>query len=153
MDQIHVDHDFVMIASFWEQRTPTEKYFTLIGAAKIRLPQWERLWSPFTIAQPEELDSVVKVRTINYLDARSATRKKKRQYLMHAAHAATIVINPKIQEKQRRVQCSLPYHSFWQLGLETPRPADQPVFWTRPFQNPVPSTPREFKRGSVLPES
>lgn len=42
--QRQINHDFLMIVGFWEQRTPTEKWFVDIGCALFRAADWEALW-------------------------------------------------------------------------------------------------------------
>ena len=148
--QIRIDYDFVMIAGFWEQRTATDKFFTQIGAARITRGRWQSLWSPITTTQIYLLDSAVKDRKVHYVDTRLAAQEIKQRYRFDTA---TIVVNPKIDsKKQRRVQCSIPNSSFWELVGETPRPTDNPIFWNRPFKNPVKSSARKFKKDSAPPE-
>jgi hypothetical protein len=62
-----------------------------------------------------------------------------------AVHTSTLVINPKIDSKtQRRIQCSLPYATFWNFAGRKHLPQDNPELWGHIFPNPIKSSARTF---------
>lgn len=140
--QRQIDHDYLMIVGFWEQRTPSEKWIVEIGYAKFTAADWQRLWGQLGIDEIASIDVTVK----NLAEHYSTVRTKAQEWKKRASvRTSTIVINPKIDSKhQRRIQCSLPYLSFWQQASRIPQPNDAPDLWGCPFPNPILSAPRTF---------
>lgn len=140
--QRQIDHDFLMIVGFWEQRTPTEKWIVDIGCAAFDSASWQSLWGKLTLAEIQQIDRVVKNMGEHY----STVRVKAQQWkMLPAVGTSTLVINPKIDSKtQRRIQCSLPYSSFWKYAGRKPAPQDGPELWGHVFPNPIRSSARTF---------
>lgn len=143
--QRSTDQPFVMIAGFWHQRTKTEKWFEAIGAAKFSAKAWASLWGTLTLERIAELDALVKDTSIRYDVVRRRAQEWK---ALHADDSGSrIVLNPKIDSKtQRRVQCSLPFDVFWEFAGEEPVRLDAPELYGIPFENPIVSRARTFKK-------
>ncbi len=140
--QRQIDHDFLMIVGFWEQRTTTEKWFVDIDCAMFRAADWQALWGRLTLAEISATDAVVKNQGTHYSAVRAEAQNWKRQ---PSVQTSTLVINPKIDSKtQRRIQCSLPNRSFWQMVGREPQKCDNPKLWNQVFPNPVKSSARTF---------
>jgi hypothetical protein len=102
--QRRIDIPFVMIAGFWKQRTPTEKWFETIGVAKFSTAEWSSLWGTLTIEQISLIDSRIKDLGLPYVTARRDAQQWKHDCV--SSSGAELVINPKIDSKrQRRIQC------------------------------------------------
>jgi hypothetical protein len=140
--QRQIDNDFLMIVGFWEQRTANEKWIVDIGCAAFNLGAWQKLWGQLTLDDISRIDQVVKNMSEHY----SIVRAKAQAWKIKAAiHASTLVINPKIDSKtQRRVQCSLPYSTFWNFAGRKHLPQDNPDLWGHVFPNPIKSSARTF---------
>jgi hypothetical protein len=140
-----INHPFVMIVGFWRQRTPTEKWFEEIGVAKIPIAAWNSLWGTLTIEQISLIDSKIKDLSLPYATARLDAQQWKHDYVSRSG--VELVINPKIDSKrQRRIQCSLPFSTFWRFVSRNPLPSDTPNLFMVPFKNPVISGSRTFKQ-------
>jgi hypothetical protein len=140
--QRQIDHDFLMIVGFWEQRTSTEKWFVDIGYAVFRAGDWQAVWGHLTLAEIAAIDVIVKNQGTHYSIVRAAAQAWKRQPLVRTA---SLVINPKIDTKtQRRIQCSVPNPFFWRVAGREPRRNDAPALWGIVFPNPVISSARTF---------
>jgi hypothetical protein len=140
--QRQIDHNFLMIVGFWEQRTANEKWIVDIGCAAFESAAWLKLWGQLTLEDISSIDRVVKNMNEHY----SIVRVKAQQWKIKiAVHASTLVINPKIDSKtQRRIQCSLPYTTFWNCAGRNPMPQDYPELWGHVFPNPIKSSARTF---------
>lgn len=146
--QRNIEEPFLMVAGFWRQRSSAEKWFEDIGYAKFSRESWNSLWGNLSLRQLAELDELVKDMTTHY----SAARAKALAWKLEVAtnSGCKLVINPKIDSKtQRRVQCSLPFSTFWQYAGRTPTVTDFPKLFGYAFDNPVLSTPRIFNPGRV----
>jgi hypothetical protein len=143
--QRSTDQPFVMIAGFWTQRTATEKWFEAIGAAKFRAKEWSALWGSLTLDNIAELDAMVKDMSKSHTIARKRAQEWKKRFF--ADSGSCIVLNPKIDSKaQRRVQCSLPFSVFWEFAGAEPERVDAPELYGIPFENPIVSSARTFKK-------
>lgn len=140
--QRQIDHDFLMIVGFWEQRTKTDKWIVDIGCAFFASADWQRLWGQLTLAEISSIDAVVK----NMADHYSTVRQKAQAWKNSSAvRSSRLVINPKVDSKtQRRIQCSLPYKTFWQAVGREPQKSDDPELWGHVFLNPIKSSARTF---------
>jgi hypothetical protein len=140
--QRQIDHAFLMIVGFWEQRTATEKWIVDIGSAAFDSAAWQKLWGQLTLEEILGIDKAVKNLNEHY----SIVRAKAQQWKMKpAVQTSTLVINPKIDSKtQRRIQCSLPYTTFWNFAGRNPTPQDFPELWGHVFPNPIKSSARTF---------
>lgn len=140
--QRNINESFVMIAGFWRQRTPQEKWFEEIGVVKFHPEFWNSLWGAISLATLQELDSKIKDLSLNYSDARKVAKQWKSRY---AKSDSKIVINPKIDsKKQRRMQCSLPFQIFWKAAGRKPAKYNNSILFGKSFPNPVQSKPRRF---------
>ena len=136
---------FVMIAGFWNQRTATAKWFEAIGAARFSAEAWASLWGGLTLDRIAELDGLVKDMSVPYGVVRLRAQEWKARHAKDSG--SRIVLNPKIDSKtQRRVQCSLPFDVFWEFAGVDPVRLDAPQLYGVPFENPVISRARTFKR-------
>jgi hypothetical protein len=140
--QRQIDHNFLMIVGFWEQRSITEKWIVEIGCVLFDSSLWQGLWGQLSLAEIQQIDAVVKNQAEHY----STVRAKAQQWkAMPAVKTSTLVINPKIDSKtQRRIQCSLPYSVFWKFAGRSPEPQDWPELWGHVFPNPIKSSARMF---------
>lgn len=140
--QRQINECFVMIAGFWQQQMPTEKCILDIGCAAFESESWQHLWGELTLSEIQEIDAVVKNQSDHYSIVRTKAQIwKKRPKIA----TSTIVINPKIDSKsQRRIQCSLPYKTFWAAVGREPLPQKEPELWGRVFPNPIKSSARQF---------
>jgi len=142
--QRQIDHDFLMIVGFWEQRTKTDKWIVDIGCVAFNSASWQSLWGQLTLAEIQQIDDVVKNLKTHYSVVRAEARVWKNRT---SVGTSTIVINPKIDSrKQRRIQCSLPYSTFWKFVGRNPNPLDCPELWGHVFPNPIKSSARTFNR-------
>ena len=138
--QRNTNESFVMIAGFWRQRTPQEKWFEEIGVVKFHPEFWNSLWGAVSLATLRELDSKIKDLRLHYSDARKVAKQWKSQLVKSGSK---IVINPKIDsKKQRRIQCSLPFPIFWEAADRNPTKRNSPMLFGKNFPNPVRSKPR-----------
>lgn len=142
--QRSTDQPFVMIAGFWHQRTKNEKWFETIGVAKFSAKAWASLWGRLTLERITELDRLAKDRSLKKEVAQRLAQEWKDQFFYDAG--SKIVLNPKIDSSQRRVQCSLPFHVFWEFAGEEPVRLDAPQLYGTPFENPIVSRARTFKK-------
>jgi len=143
--QRSIDTPFMMIVGFWKQRTPSEKWFEEIGVAFFTVPVWGSLWGTLTFEEICAIDSRIKDLTLPYKTARQIAQDWKGTNFSRAG--SEIVINPKIDSKsQRRIQCSIPFSSFWRVVGRVPLPTDSPSLFGVPFENPVISGSRTFNR-------
>lgn len=141
--QREVDHPFLMIAGFWRQRTPTEKWVEEIGVVCFSATHWASLWGTLSLAQLREIDTTVKNKTESYVSIQAKAKVWKRT--TPEVDTSRITVNPKIDTKgQRRIQCSLRFAEFWRAVDRVPEPKDQPLLFGRPFPNPIPSSTRKF---------
>ena len=142
--QRSIDESFVIIAGFWRQRTPQEKWFEEIGIVKFHPDFWNSLWGAISLLALREMDSEIKDLNLHYSDARKAAKQWKFQFVKSGSK---IVINPKIDSKrQRRIQCSLPFQIFWKAAGRKPAKYDSPMLFGKNFPNPVRSRPRQFSK-------
>jgi len=142
--QRSTDQPFIMIAGFWNQRTKTEKWFEAIGVAKFSAKAWAALWDKLTLDRISDLDRLVKNRSLKKEVAREKAQEWKDRFFYDTG--SKIVLNPKIDSSQRRVQCSLPFDVFWEFAGEEPVRLDAPELYGIPFENPVVSRARTFKK-------
>jgi hypothetical protein len=146
LGQRSIDEPFLMIAGFWRQRSPSEKWFEDIGWVKFTPAKWGALWGSLSLSQITEIDRTVKNLDSHYSVARRRAQEWKTRVV--SSSGSRIVINPKIDsKKQRRVQCSLPFHDFWDAVGRKAEIHDSPLLFDLPFHNPVISSSRSFTQG------
>jgi hypothetical protein len=143
--QRQIDSPFLMIVGFWRQRTPTEKWFEEIGVARFTSASWNGLWGQLTLAHLQAIDTAIKDLNVPCELAQQHAKQWKRSTPEVAT--SRLVVNPKIDSKtQRRIQCSLPFKTFWEQTGGMPTHQDAPRLFGHVFPNPVMSTPRQFNR-------
>jgi CRISPR/Cas system-associated exonuclease Cas4 (RecB family) len=141
--QRQIDHAFLMIVGFWEQRGPSEKWLIDIGCALFLASDWEALWGQLTLAEIKVIDKIVKNQKTPYSIVRTEAKAWKKRA---SVKTASLVINPKIDsKKQRRIQCSIPNRVFWRAVGRELQKTDAPTLWGTGFLNPVISSARSFK--------
>jgi len=143
--QRSIDEPFLMIAGFWRQRTPSEKWFEDIGWVKFTPDLWASLWGSLGLPQIQEIDQIVKNQSIHYSEVRIQAQEWKNR--IAAGSGSLIVINPKIDsKKQRRVQSSLPFPVFWNAVGREATINEAPKLFGIQFENPIISSSRSFSQ-------
>ena len=143
--QFAIDEPFILAIGFWLQDRD-EKYFVNLIAPRIEPAAWKKLWGTVTRADLENLDAVVKDKSLTPEQARAAAQKIKNA---PPFTTAVIEVNPKIDSKtQRRLQCSLSFANvFKHLAPDAdPRPQEHVALWGVEFPQAIASKPRELKR-------
>lgn len=141
--QREINHPFLMIVGFWQQRTHAEKWFEEIGVVCFSEAHWSSLWGVLALTHLRQIDAVVKNPAEHYSVVRETVRTWKRT--TPEVVTSRIVVNPKIDSKtQRRIQCSLPFSEFWRHAGREPIRQDQPKLFGIGFPNPVKSSARKF---------
>jgi len=136
---------FLMIVGFWKQKTPSEKWFEEIGVALLTTSTWSGLWGALSFDEIAEIDSQIKDLSLHYGTARQTAKEWKSKCV--GSSGAEIVINPKIDsKKQRRIQCSIPFNTFWRIAGRVPVPTKSPSLFGVSFENPVISGSRSFNQ-------
>lgn len=108
--QFAIDEPFLLIVGFWEQATPEEKRFVNAQAVRIEPARWRQLWGQVTRADLERLAAVIGDRSLSIEETRRRAEAMKQQ---PPFSTAVIELNPKIDGKQRRLQCSLGFAAFF----------------------------------------
>lgn len=140
--QYEIAEPFILVLGFWEQ-DGDEKRFVNIVAPRIDPEKWKSLWGDVTYADLLKLDDLIKdpARPIEEIRKLALKAKSSPPFT-----TAVIQVNPKIDARQRRLQCSLRFADVFKHlapGIE-PRPADGAVLWGVPFPGPLASPAREF---------
>jgi hypothetical protein len=100
---------FMLILGFWDQSGNNKKWVNAV-AAEVTQDQYRKLWEPITREDLEKLDAVVKDKTLSLEEARAEAQKIKSR----APFAKAIIqVNPKLDAKQRRLQCSIRFGDFF----------------------------------------
>jgi len=139
--QYDIDTDFLLIVGFWEQVTAQCKYFVSVEAQRINLGHWKSLWHPLKREDLLTLNTTIKDLNLHYSQARIKAQEIKRNYPQ-----IKIILNPKIDSnKQRRLQCSLPFKIFWEeLIQKQPYENPEASFLGKKIPNPFKSSSRTF---------
>ncbi len=144
--QFTIEEDFLFIVGFWKQEG-SRKNIVAVEAVKVSVSEWRELWSPITLNDLKQLDDNIKDNQVDYKTARQKAKetKKSEPYCL-----AKIVLNPKIDSKsQRRLQCSLPFKTFWEnLVKKEPFQSDEPELFGVKVVRSMASSPRVFKKKS-----
>ncbi|MEK7723635.1 MAG: hypothetical protein AAB336_04750 [Acidobacteriota bacterium] len=137
------NHDnFLLIIGFWQQ-SGGYKNFVAVEGVKILTSDWKRLFLPLTVNDLEMLDSTIKNKDLSISEARI-----KAQEIKNAGKftKTKIVLNPKINSDQRRLQCSLPFQTFWQeFANKAAYQNIDSVLFGKKVPNPFLSGRRTFK--------
>jgi hypothetical protein len=142
--QFEIEEPFLLIMGAWTQVTPTEKRWVNVQAVRVEPESWRRLWGGITRAHLERLEGIVKDKSLSVDQARAQAKALKSQ---EPYASAVIVLNPKIDRSQRRLQCSLPYQAFFDhLAPDADRnPQEQPRLFGVPVPSRFSSSPRVLK--------
>jgi len=103
--QYDIKEPFLLIVGFWEQDGRDKKFVQSL-VARIEPDQWRKLWAPVTRQDLEAMDKLVKDMTRPVADVRREVLKRKK---LPPFSQAVIQLNPKIDQSQRRLQCSISY--------------------------------------------
>ncbi len=139
--QFDVNEPFLLIVGFWEQTGPREKTVVNLQAVRVEPAVWRALWGEITRADLEELESIIKDRSLGIDEARAKAKEFKAR---PPFTGAAITVNPKIDGSQRRLQCSLPFRAFFErLAPQADRsPQAAPELFDVKARTSYPSTPR-----------
>ena len=133
--QYDINEPFLLIVGFWEQ-DGRDKRFVQSLVARIEPAQWRKLWAPVTRKDLEAMDKLVKDTSRPIADVRREVLKRKK---LPPFSQAVIQLNPKIDNSQRRLQCSISYvRLFKNLAPDRDRKA-QP--FAEIFGQRIPSIP------------
>jgi hypothetical protein len=135
---------FLLIVGFWDQEGDFKKW--VLGAVATVTPErYAGLWAPITRADLEKLDAIVRDKSLSLEEARARALALKQK---PPFSKALMKVNPKLDAKQRRLQCSLSFADFFREllpGTEAKREG-QPAIWGRGMPEPFSSPPRRRSR-------
>lgn len=138
--QYEIDAPFILVLGFWRQEGD-EKRFTHLLAPRVTPEQWRQLWVPITYADLLRLNALVKDRSRPIEETRRlALQMKSRPPFSEAV----MQVNPKIDARQRRLQCSLRFADVFEHlapGADPDSP-EAPTLWGVPFPGPIASPAR-----------
>lgn len=139
--QFEIDHPFLLVLGFWEQRGE-EKHFVNLVAPLVSAEKWRELWGPVTYADLLRLDRFIKDTARPIAETRRMALQMKNS---PPFSQAVIQFNPKIDSTQRRLQCSLRFADvFKHLAPEAdPKPQAKPTLWGVEAPGPIASGPRQ----------
>lgn len=138
--QFENKEDFLLIVGFWEQNGKHKNYVA-IEAVKILSKTWKKLFSPLSKRQLLLLDKTVKNKKLNKFELR-----KQAQIVKKSFPKTKIILYPKIQDKQHRVQCGLRSKLFWELIAKKAKYKKQNCELWGIKSKKVPSSPRKFNQ-------
>ena len=135
---------FLLIVGFWDQNKDKKKWVNGV-VADVSREQYRQLWEPITREDLEKLDAVVKDKSLSLEEARAEAQKIKRRAPFSKA---IMQVNPKIDAKQRRLQCSIRYGDFFHSlapAADSTR-QEKPMIWNVPMPEEFASPPRRKKK-------
>jgi hypothetical protein len=103
--QYDINQPFLLIVGFWEQDGHGKKFVQSL-VVRIEPDQWRKLWAPVTRADLDAMDKLVKDTSRPVAEVRKEVLRRKKQ---PPFSEAVIQLNPKIDQSQRRLQCSISY--------------------------------------------
>jgi hypothetical protein len=103
--QYDINEPFLLIVGFWEQDGHGKKFVQSL-VVRIEPDQWRKLWAPVTRADLEAMDKLVKDTSRPMAEVRKEVLRRKK---LPPFSEAVIQLNPKIDQSQRRLQCSISY--------------------------------------------
>lgn len=124
--QFQINEPFLLIVGFWKQVSPTEKQFVNTQAVRVEPGDWRKLWGQVTQTDLERLLAVIKDKSLSVAEARKRVHRMK---LQAPFDSSIIVLNPKLDRNQRRLQCSLGFEAFFDRlasGVDR-KPQEAPV--------------------------
>lgn len=137
--QYEISEPFILVIGFWEQ-DGNEKRFVSIVAPLISPEKWRELWGDVTYADLLKLDELIKDPARPIEETRKLALKMKGS---PPFTTATIQVNPKIDARQRRLQCSIRFADVFQhLAPDAEQRPENPTLWGVPFPGPLASPAR-----------
>ena len=103
--QYDINEPFLLIVGFWEQDGRGKRFVQSL-VARIEADQWRKLWAPVTRPDLEAMDKLVKDTSRPVAEVRKEVLRRKK---LPPFSEAVIQLNPKIDQSQRRLQCSISY--------------------------------------------
>jgi hypothetical protein len=103
--QYDINEPFLLLVGFWEQDGRGKKFVQSL-VARIEPDQWRKLWAPVTCKDLEAMDKLVKDTSRPMAEVRKEVLRRKK---LPPFSEAVIQLNPKIDQSQRRLQCSISY--------------------------------------------
>jgi hypothetical protein len=103
--QYDINEPFLLIVGFWEQDGHGKKFVQSL-VVRIEPDQWRKLWAPVTRADLDAMDKLVKDTSRPVAEVRKKVLRRKK---LPPFSEAVIQLNPKIDQSQRRLQCSISY--------------------------------------------
>jgi hypothetical protein len=136
---------FLLVAGFWDQNGDVKKWVHGLPVV-VTAAQYRALWAPITRADLEKLDAVVKDKSLSLEDARAQAQAIKRKAPFSKA---IMQVNPKLDAKQRRLQCSLRFGDFFHCLAPNVEPLRQekPMIWGVAMPDAFKSPPRRKRQG------
>jgi hypothetical protein len=125
--QCSIDEPFEMVVGFYEKE-PSR--IVALHSTVIQPERWHALWGTVTPRDIEKLMAIAKTGTLE--EAREKTKVEAERL---RSLTAGMSINPKLDENQRRIQCSLPFDIFHRelLGIKKPEQQKRLRLWGDPF--------------------
>lgn len=138
------EEHFLLIVGFWDQDGDQKKWVQGV-AVEVSPEQYRKLWEPITREDLEQLDAIVKDKSLSVEEARAQAQKLKNR----APFAKAIMqVNPKLDNKQRRLQCSLRFGDFFHFlaPKEEALRQEKPMIWGVAMPEAFSSPPRRRKK-------
>jgi hypothetical protein len=144
--QFDIAEPFLLIVGFWKQDGDVKR-FVNVQAVRVEPEQWRRLWLPVTRADLEKLDALIKDPSLTVPEARQAAQAMKRRVPFTKA---VMQVNPKIDARQRRLQCSLRFDEFFRhLAPQADKAVtNAPTLFGQPLPAALASPPRNVSGAS-----
>ena len=136
--------NFLLIVGFWDQDGENKKWVNGV-VAEVSPETYQKLWDPVTKEDLERLDAVVKDKSLSLEEARAQAQKIKSRIPFSKS---IMQVNPKLDAKQRRLQCSIRFGDFFHYlapKAESLR-QDKPMIWDVPMPEEFKSPPRRRKK-------
>lgn len=131
--QFDIDEPFWLVVGFWDGAESARRMVKIV-ALRIEPEAWRTIWGSVTRRDLEELDALIKDRSLTPDEARAAAQAIKARPVFRDA---AITVNPKIDSRtQRRLQCSLRYEALFAFLAPpgTDRGAEEkPALWGAPW--------------------
>ena len=128
--QRKIDHAFELVVGFYQpDRVRGRAKIVAVHHLTFQPETWRGYWGTVELAELEELARVAKTGAIE--PAQDAARPLAAEL---RKKSGVISINPKINQDQRRIQCSIPFTRFYGEVLKLPaEPQDELVLFGKPF--------------------
>jgi hypothetical protein len=141
--QYEITEPFLLVLGFWEQ-DGDQKRFVNIVAPLITHEKWMSLWGDVTYADLLKLDELIKDPARPIEETRKLALKAKNA---PPFNSAVIQVNPKIDARQRRLQCSIRFEDiFKHLAPDADSQRQTAAsLWGVPFPGPMQSPARNHR--------